>query len=69
MNVPYYGEIAIDGEPFCESCSLCELELTQEKFFSYGVGIAYNAAIRCANIGHCRKLYARLERQGREVYP
>ena len=60
MEIPYYGDVSVDGEPFCADCNYMDLTITTDKVWAdFKVGVLLNR-IECSNINKCRRLYKKM---------
>lgn len=60
MEIPYYGDVNIDGEPFCDGCTEMDLMVTTDKVWEGFEVAAVISLIECSNLSRCRKLYKKM---------
>ena len=59
LEIPYYGRIDVDGEPFCMGCKEMDLRVTTNELYGEDRPVELFKLIRCSYIMKCRRLYER----------
>lgn len=60
MEIPYYGDVNVNGEPFCAGCVEMDLTVTTNKIWANCEVAAVVNLIECSSLRRCRNLYKRM---------
>ena len=63
MEIPYYGDVSVDGEPFCVGCKEMDLTVTTNKIWANCEVAAVINLIECSSLRRCRNLYKRMNQE------
>ena len=62
MEIPYYGDVNVDGEPFCAGCREMDLTVTTNKVWENCEVAAVLNLIECSSLRRCRNLYKKVSK-------
>lgn len=56
MTIPYYGEIEVDGQPFCEGCKEADLTIITDRLYGNGECVITLPVLKCSQLKTCAHL-------------